>query len=197
MTSTPPTSASSVQALRSHALAASTRPGMIQNAYVVNDIDQAIDRWHQAWGLGPFLVRRHITMDQVWYRGKPSTLDISAAFVQAGPTQIEFICQHDDVPSAFRDAFAPGTEGLHHVAVMPDDYRAAVDHFVRLGYPVATELRTRSGRGASFVDTRPLLGHMVEIYPVSEGVLGLYRRVAEEAARWDGRILKIELDSAS
>lgn len=197
MTSAPRSAPAPGQAPRPHALAAGTKPGIIQNAYVVNDIDQAIERWHRIWGLGPFLVRRHITMDQVWYRGQPSTLDISAAFVQAGPMQIEFICQHDDVPSAFRDAFAPGNEGLHHTAVMPDDYRAAVDHFVRLGYPVATELRTRSGRGASFVDTRPLLGHMVEIYPVSEGVLALYRRVAEEAARWDGHTLKIELDSAS
>jgi hypothetical protein len=178
-------------------LAARAKPGIIQNAYVVNDIDQAIEKWHRTWGVGPFLVRRHITMDQVWYRGRPSTLDISAAFVQAGPMQIEFICQHDDLPSAFRDAFPSGSEGLHHVAVMPDDYPAAVKHFVSLGYPVATELRTRSGRGASFVDTRPLLGHMVEIYPVSDGVLELYRRVAEEAARWDGHTLKIELDSAS
>ena len=171
--------------------------GMIQNAYVVADIDRAIDRWHAMWGTGPFIVRRHIQMHEVWYRGTPTKLDISAAFVQAGPVQIEFICQHDDSPSAFRDAFAPGAEGLHHVAIMPEDYRATVDRFVAMGYPVATELRTRSGRGASFVDTRPLMGHMVEIYPVSDGVLGLYRRVAEEAARWDGHTLKIELDGAS
>lgn len=171
--------------------------GIIQNAYVVADIDRAIDRWHALWGTGPFIVRRHIQMHEVWYRGSPTKLDISAAFVQAGPVQIEFICQHDDSPSAFRDAFPPGAEGLHHVAIMPEDYRATVDRFVAMGYPVATELRTRSGRGASFVDTRPMMGHMVEIYPVSDGVLGLYRRVAEEAARWDGRTLKIELDGAS
>ncbi|MFM1856890.1 MAG: hypothetical protein RLZ83_2199, partial [Pseudomonadota bacterium] len=138
-----------------------------------------------------------IVMEQVFYRGEPALLDISAAFVQAGELQIEFICQHNDGPSAFRDAFAPGQEGLHHVAIMPDDYRATVDRFVALGYPVATELRTRSGRGASFVDTRALCGHMVEIYPFSEGLVGLYRRVADEAARWDGRTLRIELDGAS
>lgn len=170
---------------------------VIQNAYVVNDIDEAIDRWHRVWRTGPFIVRRHIVMEQVFYRGEPALLDISAAFVQAGELQIEFICQHNDGPSAFRDAFAPGQEGLHHVAIMPDDYRATVDRFVALGYPVATELRTRSGRGASFVDTRALCGHMVEVYPFSDGLVGLYRRVAEEAARWDGRTLRIELDGAS
>jgi len=170
--------------------------GIIQNAYVVNDIDQAIERWHQMWGTGPFIVRRHIVMEQVWYRGTPTTLDISAAFVQAGPVQIEFICQHDAVPSAFRDCFAPGQEGLHHTALMPVDYAATVAHFVALGYPVATELRTRSGRGASFMDTRDVLGHMVEIYPVSDGIKALYDMVASEAANWDRRTLKIELDPA-
>ena len=170
---------------------------VIQNAYVVNDIDEAIERRHRLWATGPFIVRRHIVMEQVLYRGQPAALDISAAFVQAGALQIEFICQHNDGPSAFRDAYAPGQEGLHHVAIMPQDYRATVDRFVHLGYPVATELLTRSGRGASFVDTRALCGHMVEIYPASEGLLKLYRRVADEAARWYGRTLRIELDGAS
>jgi|GEM_PF-1836135 len=35
---------------------------LIQNAYVVNDIDAAIERWHALWGIGPFFVRRHIAM---------------------------------------------------------------------------------------------------------------------------------------
>ena len=173
-----------------------TGQGIIQNAYVVNDVDEAIERWHRMWGTGPFIVRRHIVMETVRYRGAPATLDITAAFVQAGPLQIEFICQHDDRPSCFRDAFAPGQQGLHHVAMMPTDYAATVAHFTALGYPVATELRTRSGRGASFVDTRPLLGHMVEVYPASEGLMALYGMVASAAANWDGRQLKIELDPA-
>lgn len=169
----------------------------IQIAYVVDSIDQAMARWHRLWGTGPYIVRRHIAMEQVWYRGTPATLDISAAFVQAGKIQIEFIEQHDDRPSAFRDMYAPGQQGIHHVAVLPEDARATVDHLVAQGYPVATELRTRGGRGAWFIDTRPVLGHMMEIYPESEGIRALYRRVATEAAQWDGRTMVIELDGAS
>jgi Glyoxalase/Bleomycin resistance protein/Dioxygenase superfamily len=171
--------------------------GIIQVAYVVDNIDRAIERWHQMWGTGPFIVRRHIVMDKVWYRGTPTTLDISAAFVQAGQLQIEFVEQHDDAPSAFHDMYPRGQQGVHHVAVMPEDYRATVDRFVALGYPVATELQTRSGRGASFLDTRAILGHMVEVYPQSDGIRALYRTVAEETARWDGRTMVIELDRAS
>ena len=174
---------------------AALRP--VQLAYHVPDPVEAATRLARDHGWGPFYLMEHIALETVRYRGSPGRFDHTSAYGQAGEMMVELIMQHDDSPSAFRDAFPPGAEGLHHVAIMPEDYRATVDRFVAMGYPVATELRTRSGRGASFVDTRPMMGHMVEIYPVSDGVLGLYRRVADEAARWDGRTLKIELDGAS
>lgn len=169
---------------------------IIQNAYYVGDLDGAIERYHRLWGIGPFLVRRHIVLPHVTYRGAMAQLDISAAFVQAGPIQIELVTQHNDAPSAFRDAFAPGQEGLHHVAMIPDDYQAVIAHYAALGYPVATELRTASGRGASYVDTRPMLGHMTEVYLPSDNLDALYRDVAAAAAAWDRRELRIEVDPA-
>lgn len=167
---------------------------VIQNAYVVNDVDEAIARWHALWGLGPFFVRRHIAMPHVVYRGAPAQIDISAVYVQAGPVQVELVQQHCDSPSAFRDMYPAGSEGFHHVAVQPQDYRQLLDHYAACGFAVATELRTAGGRGAAFVDTRPLLGHMTEVYLSAAGTLALYRMVAEAAAHWDGRQLTIELE---
>lgn len=168
----------------------------IQNAYYVNDLDEAIERWHRLWGIGPFFVRRHIVLPEVSYRGKPSRLDISAAYVQAGPIQVELVTQHDDTPSAFRDMFTANQEGFHHVAVIPDDYATLVAEYSKQGFPVATELRTASGRGAAYVDTRAMLGHMVEIYVVSDSLTQLYRDVAAAADTWDGKQLKMEVDPA-
>jgi hypothetical protein len=169
---------------------------IIQNAYVVDDLDQGIRRWHALWGIGPFFVRRHLELASIRYRGAAASLDFSVAYVQAGPIMVELIEQHDDAPSAFRDMFARGQEGLHHVAVIPDDYQRVVDHYAKLGYPVATELRTTSGRGAAFIDTRPMLGHMMEVYIPSAGLDALYRQVADAAASWDRRELVIEVDPA-
>lgn len=168
----------------------------IQNAYYVSDLDSAIERWHRAWGIGPFFVRRHIVLPEVSYRGTPSRLDISAAYVQAGPIQVELVTQHDDTSSAFRDMFAAHEEGFHHVAVIPDDYQRLLAAYAALGYPVATELRTASGRGAAYVDTRPLFGHMLEVYAISDSLTALYRDVAAAAESWDGRRLIIEVDAA-
>lgn len=169
---------------------------LIQNAYVVNDIDDAIERWHALWGIGPFFVRRHIVMPHVMYRGQPSQIDMSAVYVQAGPIQVELVQQHCDSPSAFRDMFPRGQEGFHHVAMIPDDYERVLAYYAALGYPVASEVRTVSGRGASFIDTRPMLGHMMEVYMPGEGIQTLYRTVAEAAANWDRQQLKIEVDPA-
>ena len=174
----------------------SFRHRTIQNAYFVNDLDAAIDRWHRLWNIGPFIVRRHIALPDVRYRGKPSTLDISAAYVQAGSIMVELVTQHDATPSAFREMFAPGDEGFHHVAVIPDDYDALLAQYAAQGFDVVTELRTASGRGAAYVDTRALLGHMVEVYWPSEGLIKLYRDVADAAANWDGRELVVEVDPA-
>jgi hypothetical protein len=168
----------------------------VQNAYYVADLDGAIRRWHRLWGLGPFLVRRHIALAAVTYRGRPAPLDISAAYVQAGPVMVELVTQHDDSPSAFRDAFARHEEGFHHVAVIPEDYAGLLAHYAAMGFEVATELRTASGRGAAYVDTRPVLGHFVEVYQPTEGLLVLYREVERAAAGWDRRELVIEVDAA-
>lgn len=169
------------------------RQRFVQNAYHVGDLDQAIARWHRATGLGPFLVRRHIALKDVRYRGDPSTLDISAAHVQAGPVQIELVTQHCDSPSTFRDMFDARSDGFHHVAVFPQDHAALVEHYEGLGFPVATEFVTGEGRGAAYLDTRALLGHMVEIYRVNDSLLTFYEQIDQAARSWDGRQLVIEV----
>ena len=174
----------------------STAQGLIQTAYHVRDLDEAITRWHRLLGIGPFFVRRHIVLSEVRYRGTPTTLDISAAYVQAGPIQLELVMQHDDTPSGFRDMYAADEEGMHHMAVMPDDQPALLAHYAALGFPVTTELVTASGRGAAYVDTRPMLGHMLEIYRPGDALRALYREVADAAARWDRRQLMIEVDAS-
>ncbi len=170
---------------------------IIQNAYVVDDLDEAITRWHGLWGIGPFFVRRHIALSSVRYRGEPAELDFSAAYVQAGPIMVELVAQHDARPSAFRDMYAPGQQGLHHVAVVPDDYDRLIAEYAASGFPLAGEMRTASGRGAAFVDTRAMLGHMTEVYLPSEGLEAVYREVAAAAASWDRRALTIEVDPAT
>ena len=166
---------------------------VVQIAYHVADLDTAVARWHAATGIGPFFLRRQIPLADVYYRGAPSSLEIGAAMAQFGNMQLELIQQLCDKPSTFREMFGMSDEGMHHVAVAPRDEAAMLAHYEKLGCPVVTGFNTMAGGGADYVDTRPLFGHMLELYRVSDRIIELYGRVAAAAKDWDGRQLVIEL----
>ena len=173
------------------------RQRVMQNAYFVQDLDEAMVRWNRILGSGPFLVRRHIALEEVRSRGRPASLDISAAHAQAGDVQIELVMQHCDQPSAFRDMFGKTGEGLHHVAIFPEDHDAMVAHYGAQGFAAATDIVTAEGRGATYVDTRPMLGHMMEVYRVNDSLVSFYEQIAQAAAGWVGQELRIELGTRS
>lgn len=170
---------------------------IVQIAYYVEDLDEAIEDWHAATGLRPFMVSRHIPIERAFYRGEPMPLDISAAFVQAGNVQLELLCQHNPEPSAFHDMFAKGETGLHHVAIFPDDHDRVVKGFQDRGFAVTTELFVGEGLGATFIDTRELSGHMLEVYRDDGSLRAFYAMVADAARHWDGRALMVDVNELS
>lgn len=170
---------------------------IVQIAYFVQDLDEAIEHWHANFGLGPFIVNRHMKPNRSVYRGTPMSLDISAAFVQSGEVQIELLCQHNPEPSAFHDMFPDGEGGLHHVAVFPGDYTRLVSSFRARGFEVATEIELGTALGAAFIDTRALLGHMLEVYRDNGSIRSFYSLVEDAAKNWDGHTLTIDVHELS
>ena len=169
------------------------RSQIIQNAYYVPDIDEAITQMHSLWGIGPFFVRRHIPLENVRYKGASSELDISAAYVQCGELMVELVTQHNNAPSIFRDMYAPNERGFHHVALAFGDHDREVAHFNALGFESVTSFRTAEGRGATYIDTRALLGHATEVYIVNDSLKALYEQVRRAAEHWDRTEVMIEL----
>jgi hypothetical protein len=162
---------------------------IIQNAYVVDNLQEAMERWTKLYGIGPWVILADVKGDNLTYRGEPSELVFSAAFVQTGEINIELIEQHTDGPSAFRDMFAPGEEGFHHVAIISEDYEGDKARFEAAGCPVATEFSSGPDSGIAFVDTREKLGHMVELYQNEAAIIGLYSVIRQAAENWDGETL--------
>ena len=152
---------------------------VIQNAYVVNDIDQSIERMTRDAGLGPWLVNRNIQLPKVLYRGKEAELEISVAFTQAADVQIELIQQHNDGPSCYRDKYAAGEQGFHHTAMFVPDYEGAIKAYEDAGYPCAEYFELADNGSAAYMDTWPLLGHMVELYRDTQGIHDLYKAVLD------------------
>ncbi len=159
--------------------------GFFQSAWVVDDIDAVMKAW-AAQGVGPFFVFRHAKVTDYVYRGKPATVDFSASLCQCGPIQIELIQQHDDLPSHYRDSFASGQSGFHHMCRFTRDFDADLAIFAGRGNVAACTGLSGDMRFA-YIDTRRELGFMTEIIEDKPSIRGLFDMVSEGAVNWDGR----------
>ena len=90
-----------------------------------------------------------------------------------------------DQPGVFRDLFPQGTGGLHHVAVVCDDYDRDRDAYLAAGVELAFEGFAGPSR-TSWVDTSPTLGFMVELLERSDMRDGFFAHMKKAAQRWDG-----------
>jgi hypothetical protein len=167
---------------------------IVQNCYVVPDLDEACRQFNAAYGIGPFLGGGEILLEHQVYRGQPAPpVRLRGVFAQSGDMNVELVQILSDGPSAFKEMFAPGAPpALHHVAMFCDSYEGVRDGFVAAGYPVASEFTiTAMKADFSYIDTRALNGHFVELYPEHEGIRAMYRQTVEAARTWDRKQLII------
>lgn len=159
---------------------------IVQYAYVVDDLDEGIRHWVETMGAGPFFVSRNHRGKDHTYRGVLDEAVFSYAFGQAGPAQVQLIQCMDDSPSIYRDMFAPGEGGFHHVAclVPASDMEREVQRFVDAGYPVASTLH--SYVPVAYLDCRSTLGFFVELHGLNADVDELFREIREAHEQWDG-----------
>lgn len=157
---------------------------IVQYAYVVDDLEKACLGWTELTGAGPFFVSPHHVSEDHLYRGAPSEADLSYAFGQAGATHIQLIQQHNDAPSAYRDMFAKGEQGFHHVAILPTHWENEKARFESAGFETVTTLFSASR--VAYMDTRSLLGCFVELYEDNEPLRATFDLWKSVADSWDG-----------
>ncbi len=163
------------------------RDPIVQMAYFVPDARAAALAMARRFGAGPFYFVPRIELAWGEHRGTPRNFLHSSAYGQWGEVMIEMVQQDEEGPSPFRDLYAPGQQGIHHVATLVDSLERACRHYADLGFELAARAETRTGTEFAFVDTTALLGHMVEIYERSDTLLGFYRFIRDASRNWDGR----------
>ena len=165
-------------------MTSATYSGLFQAAWLVDDLERAVERWLTTTNVGPFYVIPHAQVERFQYRGQKSSIDMSGALAQAGPLQIELIEQHSDGPSAYRDVFPKGQEGFHHLARMTQTFDADLQQYRRQGLVVAAEGAFGDVRFA-YIDTRSLLGHMTEVVEDRDSIKSIFKIVADASVDWD------------
>ncbi|MGY1810819.1 VOC family protein [Blastococcus sp. SYSU D00669] len=157
-----------------------------QHAFVVADLDEAMPRWTETTGAGPWWVSRGHRGRDHRYRGRPVDHVLHYAFAGTGPTHVQLVQQDDDTPSIYREVFGAGEEGFHHLAVLvPEAEMAAeVARFEAAGFAVADTLW--SYVPVAYVDCREAIGCFVELHGENQEIRDLFALFRDSHADWDG-----------
>ena len=143
----------------------------MQLNFLVKDMDAALTLWTEKLGVGPFIVfdqalgnRRFI------HRGAESPVDMAVALSYVGDTQIELICQRNDAPSIYTEAFQAGLPdgGVQHIAFWPDDIHVAARELKARGFEEIASIRSIAGEVDVFYLSSPQpLAPMLELVPMT------------------------------
>lgn len=160
---------------------------VMQNAFVVPDLEHAIGHWTQIMGVGPFFLFERIAFTEYVFRGRavqPMALTIAIAYW--GDLQIELIRQLDDSPSIYTEFQAAHGSGLHHMGVMSHALDAELAELARRGVrPV--QQGSLPGMRFAYIATDHHPGGMIELIEATRGAQALFERMREAARSWDGR----------
>jgi len=150
-----------------------------QIAFAVPDVSaETIETWSTRLGAGPFVTAEHIELSSCEMHGRPAVFDHSSAYGQWGELMVELVVEHQ------RERIGAST-GVHHLAFLVDSLERGIRHCSDRGWPIALDATTRGGQRFVMCDARGDLGHLIEMYEPSEGLLAFYvhvRRLAESSA---------------
>jgi hypothetical protein len=160
---------------------------IIQNGYVVKDLEAALDHWTQKCGIGPFFLLEHINFAKLMFRGQPTKIDMTAAIAYWGDVQVELIYQHDDAPSIYTEFSRSKGEGLQHVGVMTDSVERHLAELAKVGIKPTQWGHTEAGVQFAYVDTDMHPGGMIELVESGPMIITFFNMAREAARNWDGR----------
>jgi hypothetical protein len=160
--------------------------GIIQTAYVVEDMKTAIQHWTRNLKVGPwFLIDRFTGVDP-HYRGQPSTAAVALAMSFAGHMNVELIQPLDDAPSVYRDTIQKQGYGFHHWGMATANFDADFENYERQGYEAAFTLQVPSGGRVAYMDTTRDLPGMIELIELGSDFEPTFNRFYRASIGWDG-----------
>jgi methylmalonyl-CoA/ethylmalonyl-CoA epimerase len=138
---------------------------IFQIAFVVRDLEQALERYSAALGAAPWRCWTLGANDhqQTEYRGRPTSFSSRLALNNSSP-QLELI-QPLTGPSAHQDWLERPGEGPHHLGLVVDSVPHTIAQVTDAGYPLVYSgagLGPQRDGAWAYFDTTQALGLMLE-----------------------------------
>lgn len=162
-----------------------------QVAYLVPDIEAAMDHWATTLGVGPWFYNSRIPVKNYTYRGQSYEPHNSIALANAGGLQIELVQTRDDVPSMYRDFLLAGHSGVQHFAYWTETFDTDLARAEAAGFTVC--MGGEVGENGRFVYfEKPgatglaLPGTVIELSEVLGPKGKLFKMIREASVGWAG-----------
>ena len=160
--------------------------GIIQMAYVVTDIQRAMEHWISKLKVGPWFLLPDFTGVDPQYRGKASGAHVSLAMSFAGHMNVELIQPNDDAPSVYREVLEARGPGFHHWGMATAHFDRDLERYRSAGHELAFSLRVPSGGRVAYLDTTAPLAGFVELIELGDGFEPVFNRFYRSTIGWDG-----------
>jgi hypothetical protein len=160
--------------------------GIVQMAYVVEDIQRAMKQWVEQLKVGPWFLLEHFSGVDASYRGKPSEADVAIAMSFAGHMMIELIQPNNNAPSVYREAIEKRGYGFHHWGIASKDFDRDVETYRKRGAELAFFLRVPSGGRVAYMDITAQLPGMVELIELGADLEPMFTGFYRASLGWDG-----------
>ncbi len=141
--------------------------GIAQIAMVVEDLDRTVERYHQAFGIGPwhFYTYGSPLLRKMTYHGLPADYRMRLALSYFGPTRVELI-ELVEGETVYGDFVRDHGYGVQHLGVLVDDMQVALAEARSAGFEM---LMDGAGFGLdgdghfSYLDTEQDFGFVLEL----------------------------------
>jgi methylmalonyl-CoA/ethylmalonyl-CoA epimerase len=164
---------------------------IMQVAFLVDDLDAAIDEWVSLHNVGPFFVDRHTAYAKRSFRGAPAAWDVSLAFAYSGDLQIELVQCHDDAPSVFSEFRRAHGCGAHHLGAITPDLAGDLRAFAARGVAPVQHAVSSAGIETAFFETGDVPGQMLELIQGSDALHAGFAALKAAADAWDGKTARL------
>ena len=161
---------------------------VVQVAYLVEDIDEAMRHWLAQAGLGPWTCYRNIELESV-FEGEALTLHIHEALAYMGELQIQLVQSLDDPgeKTPYRRCLRERSFGVHHLAFFSHDMDADLERARKQGFARICEMRDSVGNRYAYCGSRALPDVWIELLGVYPELTQIFEEGIAAAAAWDGR----------